>query len=140
MKLGDVMDEVAERLRLAPSLVGRTFAYPPATVSPPAAIVSYPTDGKFDETYGRGVDHWTGVVVVVVGRPTERQSRDLLAKYIDGDGAESVKALLDGDGDYESCDSVTVTSWETDVYTIGGTDYLTAVFSLDIWGPGRVEE
>lgn len=137
MKVGDVMDEIAGRLRLAPSLAGRTFAYPPGTITPPAAIVAYPTNGTFDATYGRGVDTMTGVVVVAVGRPTERQTRDRLTKYVDGSGPESVKALLDGDeDDYASCDGVTVTDWETDVYTIGGTDHLCAVFSLDIAGPG----
>lgn len=135
MQIGDVMDEIAERLRLAPSLTGRTYAYPPGSVTAPAAIVSYPTGGTFDETYGRGMDRMRGVVVVVVGRPTERQSRDLLTKYMDGSGAESVKALLDGD-DYDSCDSVRVAGWDTDVYTIGATDYLTAVFDLDIAGQG----
>lgn len=135
MKIGDVMDEIAERLKLAPSLAGRTYAYPPAKVLAPAAIVTYPTDGKFDATYGRGVDTMTGVVVVVVGNPTARQSRDQLTKYLDGSGEESVKALLDGD-DYESCDGVRVADWDTDVYTIGGIDYLTAIFSLDISGPG----
>lgn len=138
MNLGAVMDEIAERLRQAPTLAGRTFAYPPATVSPPAAIVTYPTDGTFDETYGRGVDRMTGVVVVLVGRPTERQTRDNLTRYIDGSGTESVKQLVDGeDGDYTACDGVRVASWETDVHTIGGTDYLAAVFSLDIYGPGE---
>lgn len=137
MILGDVMDEIAERLKLAPSLAGRTYAWPIATVTPPAAIVTYPTDGTFDATYGRGMDTMTGVVVVVVGRPTERQTRDLLTRYLDGSGAESVKALLDGDGeDYASCDGVRVADWDVDVYTIGGTDYLTAVFSLDIAGQG----
>lgn len=137
MNVDDVMDELAEKLRAAPSLTGRTFAYPPATLVPPAAIVSYPTEGKFDETYGRGVDTMTGVVVVVVGRPTDRTTRDRIAKYIAGSGAESVKALLDGDeDDYASCDGVRVADWETDVYTIGGTDYLVAVFRLDIAGPG----
>lgn len=139
MDLEAVMDELAERLRQAPSLAGRTFAYPPAQVSSPAAIVAYPSQGQFDETYARGRDRWTGAVVVAVGRPTERQTRGQLAKHLNGSGPESVKALLDGDGDYVSCDSVTVTSWETDVYTIGAVDYLTAVFQLDIWGPGEGE-
>lgn len=135
MNLADVMDEIAERLRQAPSLAGRTYAYPPATITPPAAIVTYPTDGKYDATYGRGMDTMAGVVVVVVGRPTERQSRDQLTKYIDGSGPESVKALLDADG-YESCDVVRVAEWQTDIHTIGGIDYLAAIFSLDIAGQG----
>lgn len=137
MNLAAVMDELAVKLRAAPSLAGRTFAYPPATITPPAAIVTYPIDGAFDGTYGRGVDTMTGVVVIVVGRPTDRTARDRIAQYIDGSGPESVKELLDGDeDDYASCDGVRVADWETDVYTIGGTDYLAAVFRLDIAGPG----
>lgn len=137
MKLAAVMDEIAERLRQAPSLAGRrTHAFPPAQVSPPAAIVTYPSVYTYDESYARGLDHMTGVVVVVVGKPTERQTRDQLTKYCDGDGPESVKALLEPDG-YTSCDGVRVEGVEFDVYSIGGPDYLVAVFSLDIYGPGE---
>jgi hypothetical protein len=108
MVLGDIMDEMAARLRLAPSLAGRTFAYPPASIKAPAAIVTYPEDYTFDATYRRGMDKMTGEVLVAVGRPHERQSRDLLTKYVNGSGPESVKALLDSTADnpYSSCDSV----------------------------------
>lgn len=137
MDIAAVMDEIAERLRAAPSLTGRTYAWPIATVAPPAAVIAYPEAYTFDATYGRGVDTMTGSVVVFVGRPTDRSSRDQLARYVAGDGPESVKALLDGDDDdYESCDGVRVASVEFDVYPVGGVDYLTAVFSLDIAGPG----
>lgn len=137
MNLVPVMDEIAEKLRAAPSLAGRTYAYPQAKVVPPAAIVTYPTDGTFDATYGRGVDTMTGGIVIVVGRPNERTARDRLAKYINGTGAESVKALVDGDeDDYTSCDGVRVAEWETDVYTLGAIDYLAVIFRLEIAGPG----
>lgn len=137
MILGDIMDEMAAKLRLAPSLAGRTYAYPPASIKAPAAIVTYPEDYTFDATYGRGMDKMTGEVVVVVGRPHERQSRDLLTKYVNGSGPESVKALLDGgQGAYTSCDSVRVARAEFDVVVIGGVEYLGAVFSVDIAGKG----
>jgi hypothetical protein len=137
MVLGDIMDEMARKLRLAPSLAGRTYAYPPASVKAPAAIVTYPEDYTFDATYGRGMDRMTGEVVVVVGRPHERQSRDLLTKYVNGSGPESVKALLDGgQGSYDSCDSVRVSGIEFDVVVIGGVEYLGAVFAVDIAGRG----
>jgi hypothetical protein len=138
VNLADVMDELAERLRLAPSLAGqRTHASPPGTITPPSAIVGYPENITFDATYGRGVDTMVGTVVVVVGRPTDRSARDRLAGYAAGSGAESIKTLLDGDdGDYESCDGVRVASIEFDVFTIGDIDYLAAVFALDITGPG----
>ena len=137
MDLGAIMDEMARKLRLAPSLAGRTFAYPPASIKAPAAIVTYPEDYTFDATYGRGMDRMTGEVVVAVGRPHERQSRDLLTKYVNGSGPESVKALLDGgQGSYTSCDSVRVAKAVFDVVVIGGVDYLAAVFSVDIAGRG----
>lgn len=137
MDLGAIMDELAAKLRLAPSLAGRTFAYPPASIKAPAAIVTYPEDYTFDATYGRGMDRMTGEVFVAVGRPHERQSRDLITKYVNGSGPESVKALLDGsNGAYTSCDSVRVKSVEFDVVQIGGVDYLAAVFSVDIAGKG----
>jgi len=137
MNLVAVMDEIAEKLRAAPSLTGRTYAYPQSPIAPPAAIVTYPTEGTFDATYGRGLDTMTGVVVIAVGRPNERTARDRLAGYIAGSGPESVKALLDGDeDDYTSCDGIRVAEWETDVYNIGGTDYLVVIFRLDIAGPG----
>lgn len=137
MNLVAVMDEIAEKLKAAPSLEGRTYAYPELNIRPPAAIVTYPSDGTFDATYGRGVDTMTGVVVVAVGRPNERTARDRLAVYIDGSGPDSVKALLDGDeDDYASCDGVRVADWETDTYTFAGGDFLVVIFRLDIAGPG----
>jgi hypothetical protein len=136
MNLGNVMDEIAVRLRQAPSLAGRTYAFPPATVVAPAAIVTYPDEGTYDETYRRGMDRMGGeMVYVLVGRSTERQSRDLMTKYVNGSGAESVKALLDADG-YTSCSYVRVTGWKTVYYSVGGIEYLTAAFDLDIAGQG----
>jgi hypothetical protein len=132
-----LMDELAARLDTVPSLAGKTYGYPPAKLaSTPAAIVTYPTDGAYDATYGRGTDSMTGVVVVVVGRPTDRTARDRVGGYIAGSGPESMKGVLDADG-YASCDGVRVTGWETDVYSIGDIEYLTAVFSLEIYGPGE---
>lgn len=139
MDVGAVMDEIAEKTRAAASLTGRTFAYPVAVVQPPAAIVAYPSDAEFDKTYGRGVDTMAGALVVVVGPVADRQTRDRAARYLNGSGSESIKALVDGDeggNAYASCDSVTVTGWETDTHTIAGTEHLALVFALDITGPG----
>jgi hypothetical protein len=137
MNLADVMEEIAAKLRAAPTLAGRTFAWPVSPVPIPGAIVTYPTDGKFDATYGRGVDTMTGVVVVMVGKATDRQTRDQAAKYLNGSGVESVKALLDGDSDdYDSCDGVRVADWETDVHTVAAVDHLALIFRLEIAGPG----
>ncbi len=136
MNLADVMDEVAERLRTIPTLAGaRTHARPPGKISSPSAIVSYPDTYSFDATYGRGSDTMVLPVMVALARPVERTTRDLLAKYVDGSGPSSVKAVLDGD-DYTSCDTVRVTGVDFDVQSVAAVDYLMAVFSLDIIGPG----
>lgn len=136
MNVVEVMDEIAVRLRVAPSLAGRTFAYPPAAPPlPPAAIVAWPTDMVFDATYGRGVDTLTGVVVVALGRPIDRSTRDTAGPYLAGSGPESVKQLLEG-SDYVACDSIRVAGWSVDTYPIGAVEYLAAVFELEITGPG----
>ena len=133
MNLADVMDEVAAKLDTIAGL--RCFAYPADAVQPPAAIVSYPETITFDETYGRGMDRLTLPVVVVVGKPTDRSSRDALAAYCHGSGARSVKAVVEA-GTYTAFDTVRVTSIEFDVVVIAGTDYLAALFDLDVAGAG----
>lgn len=133
MNLADVMDEVATRLDTISGL--RVFAYPPDRVEPPSAIVSYPGTYTYDETYGRGMDRMTLPVVVVVGKVSQRSARDALGAYVDGSGASSVKAVLES-GTYTELDSLRVMSVEFDVVTIAGTDYVAALFDVDIAGSG----
>ncbi|MGH3735836.1 MAG: hypothetical protein ACRDT6_09485 [Micromonosporaceae bacterium] len=133
MDLGDAMDAVAARLDTIAGL--RVFAYPPPAVTPPAAIVSYPDELNFDETYGRGMDRLTLPVVVVVGKASDRSSRNLIAAYADGSGASSVKAVVES-GTYTAFDTVRVMRAEFDIVRIAGTDYLAALFDLDIAGQG----
>lgn len=136
MIIKDVMAEIAVRLRTIPSVTGRTYDWPPGSITPPAAVVSYPAPGTYDISYQRGADRTAGEVLVLIGRPTDKATRDAVTGYIDGAGTESVKAAVDGDGTYTSCDSVTVTGWDVDVVEIGGTPYLAAMFTLDIVGRG----
>jgi hypothetical protein len=133
MDLADVMDAVANRLDTITSL--RVHAYPPGTVTPPAAVVSYPETVAFDETYGRGMDQMTVPVVLVVGKVSDRAARDALGAYCDGSGSASVKAVLES-GTYTAFSTLRVTDIDFDTVTIGGTDYIAALFSLDITGSG----
>lgn len=133
MDLAKVMDAVAAQLDTIPGL--RVFAYPPDSLVPPAAVVSYPDTLTFDDTYGRGMDRLTLPVVVVVGRPSDRSTRDNLAVYCDGSGVASVKAVIEA-GAYADFDTVRVASIDFDAVTIGGTDYMAALFNLDIVGSG----
>ena len=134
MDLAAVMDDLAGTLEDTITDL-RVYASPPGSVQPPAAIVSYPERIAFDETYARGMDRITLPVVVVVGRPTDRSTRDTMAAYCAGSGDSSIKAALEG-GTYSACDTVRVASAEFDVVTIGAVDYLAATFSIDITGSG----
>lgn len=133
MNIAQVMQEISDRIDTIAGL--RCFAYPPGTVTPPAAVVSYPTSIEFDETYGRGVDAMSLPVVVAVGRPTDRTTRDLLTAYCAGAGASSIKEVVES-GTYTALDNVRVESVEFDVIALGGVDYMAAMFTLDIGGSG----
>jgi len=129
----DVMQAIADQLNTIAGL--RCFAWPPGTVTPPAAVVGYPERCTFDETYGRGMDLLTVPVVVIVGPPYQRQARAAFSAYTAGSGASSVKAVLES-GTYTAFDAVRVASWDQDVYRLAGVDYLAAIFELQIGGKG----
>ncbi len=134
MDLNDVADQLAERLDTINGL--RVHAYPPPTVTPPAIVVGYPEQVDFDETYGRGMDRiprWP--IVAVVGKASERAARKKILGYASGSGPDSVKAVLES-GTYAAFDTLRVVSVEFDVITIAGTDYISALFFVDIAGDG----
>lgn len=134
MDLGDVMDQVADRLDSITGL--RVYPYPPDTVAPPAAIVTYPESIDYDATYARGMDRIPDLrVIVLVGRVSDRASRDAISVYADGSGTQSVKAVVEA-GTYTAFDSVRVTGAEFDVISMAGVEYLAATFHLDIAGEG----
>lgn len=133
MILSDVMDELGVRMDTVSGL--RVYAFPPDTVSPPAAIIGFPDEYTYDATYGRGSDRMTLPVIVVVGRLSDRSARDRVSAYVSGSGTSSIKACLDGQG-YTSCDTVRVASVDIESVSIGGTDHLAAIFHTIISGKG----
>lgn len=133
MRLANVMDEIGTRLRSIPGL--RVWDWPAGSISPPAAVVSYPDSYKPHTTYARGADTMTVPVVVLVGRADERSARDQLSEYVDGSGARSLIAVLES-GSYTAFDTLTVSNIEFDVVRMGETDYLAALFACDIVGSG----
>lgn len=133
MIVSDVMQEVADQLKTIDGL--RVHAYPAATINAPAAVVAYPSDYEFDATYGRGMDQMTLNVIVWVGKPVERTTRDRISAYLNGSGTSSVKEVLESHT-YTSLDVLRVASADLDVYTMNGADYLVAVFELAIAGQG----
>ncbi|MFC0628544.1 hypothetical protein [Kribbella deserti] len=136
MDVGAVMQAVADRIDTIDNL--RVYAYPPDTVNPPAAVVSYPAEYEFDATYGRGMDRISDLpVVVLIGKVSDRTSRDKVAQYVNGTGTASLKAVIES-GTYTAFDTVRVASVSFDIIAVAGVEYLGATFILDIAGQGEV--
>ena len=133
MNLADVMDEVGDQLDTIEGL--RVFRYPPDLVVAPAAVVTYPAEYLYDATYGRGSDTMDLRVIVLVGKVSDRKSRDLIAAYVNGSGPASVKAVLEA-GEYTAFDTVRVEGVEFDVIKVAAVEHLAASFTLDITGTG----
>lgn len=134
MNLGDAMDEIGDQLDTITGL--RVYRYPPDNVQPPAAIVSYPENLTYDETFRRGMDHYPDLpVIVLVGKVSDRASRDQISRFADGSGSSSVKTVVEA-GTYTAFDTVRVTGAEFDVIAMAGVEYLGATFRLDIAGEG----
>ncbi len=133
MDLAAVMDEVGDQLDTITGL--RVHRHPPDSVQVPAAVVTYPETYSYDETMGRGMDRMTLQVVVMVGKVSARTARDRLARYLNGAGARSVKAVVEAHA-YTSCDTVRVEGAEIDIVSMSGVEHLAATFTIDIAGTG----
>lgn len=133
MNLADVMDQIGDRLDTITGL--RVYRYPADSIQPPAAVVTYPEEYLYDQTQRRGMDRITLPVVVMVGKVSDRASRDRLGPYLDVAGAKSFKAVIES-GTYTAFDSVRVTGADFDIVQVAAVEYLAATFSLDIAGEG----
>ncbi|WP_026254872.1 hypothetical protein [Salinispora arenicola] len=136
MDLRAVMTEIGTALDTIDAV--RVYVGVPGRIDVPtrgaAAVVPYPTRVTYDSTYARGMDRIEQLVLLVVGRPTDRSTLDKLTAYASG-GASGVKAAIEAHA-YTSCDVVTVDSVDVDDVTYAGVDYLAAVFNLNIVGQG----
>lgn len=133
MNVALVMDELGAALGAISGL--RVFPYSAPKIVPPAAIVGWPDPYTYDSTMVRGSDRMVIPVFVVVGNVDARSSRDAIARYADGSGAASVKAVIEA-AEYTACDSVRVQSCEFSTITVAGVEFLAATFQIDVTGAG----
>lgn len=126
-----IIDGLEARLATISGL--RTYDYPADTVSPPAAIVSLPETVAYDRVLARGADTWNLRVLVVVAKSTDRAWRTKMAQYLDGAGASSVKAAIEGDRTLGGAANTTrVAAATPGVFTIGGVDCWGATFDVEV--------
>ena len=133
MNVASVMDELATQLDTIAGL--RVSAFIPKTVTPPQAIVGFPEVYTYDIALGRGSDSMTIPIYVLVGAVSDRTARDRLAAFMDGSGASSFKAVLRA-GTYTAFSTQRIKQVVTDAFVMNGVEYLGAMFSVDITGPG----
>jgi hypothetical protein len=134
VNLADLMDELGAALDEIEGL--RVYPYWEDNPQPPFAIVTWPDPINYDATMGRGSDTIELDIVVCVARSDPRASRNLMAQYLDGSGAASVKAALEA-GTYTTCDFVVVTEARiADEMSAAGIEVLGAVFQVQITGNG----
>lgn len=133
MHVAGVMDALAERLASIGDLRGRTFAYPPSALVPPAAVVGWPDEIDYDLAMVRGGWSATFPVLVVVGKSDVRSARNAIAAHLDGAGPKSVRAALDG-GAHTAYDAALVTKAHVEPVSIAGIEYLAAILDVAVTG------
>jgi hypothetical protein len=130
LDLNAVMNAVGVRLATIPGV--RVYDFPPDSVAIPAAVVSYPEEITYDETMARGTDSCVLTVAVLVGKESDRASRDALAAYVAGTGASSVKTAVDGTlagAVKDACVSRAVFR----PVLVGGVEYRGAIFEVEVY-------
>lgn len=136
MDVKAVADEMAGKLATITGI--NAFGYPVGNLPLPGALVGLPDEITFDQTYGRGSDAMTFPVWVMVARTDEEAAAAELLPYLNGSGAQSVKAALDSTdtNTYAECDEVTVTTAVPGTYTYNGVDTFGAEFTVQVSGRG----
>lgn len=131
MNIANVMDELGNAVGTITGL--RIAPYWADKITPPTAVVAWPSPLTFDAAYQRGGDTAEFPLTVLVGKVNARASRNALAKYLAGSGANSVKTAVEAHTT-AAWDSARVTQAEVAVISIAGTEYLGAEFTIDIIG------
>lgn len=135
MNISHVMQEVAGVLDAALPKTQVTWFWSDK-VAPPQLVIGLPESIDYDTTYGRGVDSVRGLeIIAVVGKVNTPASFNKLSEYSAGSGAASVRQIVETHSGV-SYETLSVDSVEFGSVSVGGIDYLTAVFSLTITGKG----
>lgn len=132
MDVSAVQAGLAARLAGIPGL--RVAAYGATHIAAPAALVPLPAV-DYHSTAARGSDRLTAEIHLLVGAPEDRASSDAASAYMDGAGARSVVAAIEGDRTLGgSCYAADVVRAEPRVTTLAGVDLLDIVFTVQIYG------
>lgn len=108
----------------------RTSPTLPDNPNPPIALVT-PISVSFDDVFKRGMQTYTFVISVIVGRVDERTAQNKLDAYVSSTGASSIKLAVESDktlgGNAFDCRVTEMRNYGE--LTIGDVIYLSAEFT-----------
>jgi hypothetical protein len=129
--MSELRSGLAARVATIPGL--RSAATLPDSPTPPQAVV-YPDRVTYDTAFGRGSDEYVFIVLVIVGRVSERTAQTSLDAYCNSSGATSIKAAIESEptlgGKAHDC-RVTEMRGQGSL-AIGEITYLTAEFLVTV--------
>lgn len=130
INLAATMDALAEAL-IQGNVTSRAYAWPVESVNAPCAVVGYPTEPiDFSVTFQRGSDRVIIPIYFLVGRTSDRTARNQISEIVGG-SADIVNAI---DGDLGGLvQTATVLDCDIQTMTIAATDYIAAVFRIEIY-------
>jgi hypothetical protein len=130
--IAQIREGIATNLRTIAGL--RTTDTVPDNPQPPVAIVS-PSSIQYDLSFQRGLDLHNFVVMIIVGRASERNAQRTLDLFCAGTGASSVKAAIESNRTLTGLvQDLRVTSMRNYGSTlIGETTYLAVEFDLVVY-------
>ena len=123
LNLAATMDALADAIIPA---IKNVYPWPVDNVVVPCAVIGYPEEIEFDQTFGRGSDRAVFPVYFVVGRVIDRVARDYLSAVISGQ--DEIKELID-----TTIETATTTDCKVQPLTIGNVEYIAAVFRVEVY-------
>lgn len=108
----------------------RTSPTLPDNPNPPIALIT-PVSISFDDVFKRGMQTYTFVVSVIVGRADERTAQNKLDAYVSSTGSSSIKLAVESDKTLggKAFDTRLTEMRNYGQITIGDVIYLSAEFT-----------
>lgn len=112
----------------------RTAATVPTDPKPPVAVVM-PNQINYDTAFGRGLDQYEFIVLVIVGKVDDRTAQNALDGYCDPSGAGSVKTAIERDKTLGgNAQTLRVTNMRNyAALSIAENTYLAAEFAVQVY-------
>lgn len=129
--LSELREGIAENLSKINGL--RVSSFIPDNINPPIAIVN-PQGIEYHKAFANGLNTYTFVVSVLVGRVSERTAQNTLDGYCASSGATSIKSAIESDRTLSgrAFDLIVSDMRNYGSVTIGDNTYLTAEFDCAV--------